>query len=110
MRKLLKNKKGFDWSFLIALITVICIVALFIQLNKKIENFDKPIGKMQMDIVGMMQKGDNVLFYIGQSGRLSACDAVYDLAEKGGFDSPACGQTLPLLEAGVVPQAHVYSY
>lgn len=110
MRKLLKSRKGFDWSFLIVIVTIICVVFLFIQLNKKIENFDKPIGEMQLDVINMVKQGDNLLFYLGQSGRLSACDTIYDFAEKGGFDSPPCGQTLPFLEQGAVPMSYTYSF
>ena len=72
MRKLLKSKKGFDWSFLIVIVTIICIVFLFIQLNKKIENFDKPIGEMQLDVINMVKQGDNILFYLDQSSRFSS--------------------------------------
>ena len=64
MRKLLKNKKGIDWSFLIVIVTIICVVVLFIQLNKKIEGFDKPIGVMQVDVLDMVKKGNNMLYYI----------------------------------------------
>ena len=110
MRKLLKSKKGFDWAFLIAGVTLICLVFLFFQLNKKMEHHDKPIGEMQMDMIDLMQKGNNVLFYLDQSARLSACDAIYSLADKGGFSSPPCGQTLPLLEQGPVPVSYTYSF
>ena len=109
MKKLFKNKKGFDWAFLIAGVTVACLIFLFFQLNSKMEGFDRQIGSMQMDVIGSAQKSENLLFYLDQSSRLAACDAVYELADKGGFASPD-EKTAPLPGPGptLITPAHTY--
>jgi hypothetical protein len=109
MRKLLKNKKGFDWAFLIVGVTVACLIFLFFQLNSKLETFDRDIGFMQMDVVGSSQKSENLLFYLDQSSRLAACDAVYALADKGGFaNPPKSAQILPAPIPGFLTQSYTY--
>lgn len=95
--KLFKNKKGFDWAFLIVGVTIICLGFLYVQLDKKMDSFKTPIGKMQQDLIDKIQQSENILFYMDQSGRLAACDTVYELGMKGGFSgSSPCGTTLPM--------------
>jgi len=101
--RLLKSKKGFDWSFLIVGVLILCLVFLYIQLDKKMEGFDTPIGQMQMDLVDKTAQSENFLFYIDESSRIAACDTIYELGRKGGFsDASPCGQTIPLPVPGTL--------
>ncbi|MBD3303949.1 hypothetical protein GF343_02300 [Candidatus Woesearchaeota archaeon] len=101
--KLFKNKKGFDWAFLIVGVTILCLGFLYVQLDKKMTAFETPIGQMQMDLIGKVQQSENLLFYMDQSGRLAACDTVYELGKKGGFSgSSPCGTTLPMPAIGAL--------
>jgi len=108
--KLLKNKKGFDWAFLIVGVTIICLGFLYFQLDKKIGGLDPPIGQMQMDLIDKMQQSENLLFYVDQAGRLAACDAVYELGMNGGYSgSGPCGSTAPMPALGTLdPVAFSY--
>ena len=109
--RLLKNKKGFDWSFLIVGVTILCLVFLYFQLDKKMSAFDPPIGKMQMDLIDKIQQSENLLFYIDESSRLAACDTVYELGRKGGFYQSPCGETPPMPVPGLLtPVSFNYWY
>jgi hypothetical protein len=101
--KLFKNKKGFDWAFLIVGVTILCLGFLYVQLDKKMDGFKTPIGKMQQDLIDKIQQSENILFYMDQSGRLAACDTVYELGMKGGFSgSGPCGTTPPMPAIGTL--------
>ena len=101
--KLLKNKKGFDWSFLIVGVVIFCLIFLYFQLDKKMDTIGTPIGQMQKDLIDKIQQSENLLFYVDQSGRTAACDTVYELGMNGGFSgSGPCGKTAILPVPGML--------
>ncbi|MBW3001711.1 hypothetical protein KY338_00955 [Candidatus Woesearchaeota archaeon] len=108
--KLFKSKKGFDWAFLIVGVTILCLGFLYVQLDKKMDAFKTPIGHMQLDIISKNQQSKNLLFYADQSGRLAACDTIYELGKKGGFSgSSPCGSTAIMPAIGTLePVAFSY--
>jgi len=70
---------------LLALLTLIILISLFIVLYEKNAPFrDNPIGKRQFDLLKTYTKAEAALFYIDQSAKYSLQQAVYDLAQNGG--------------------------
>ena len=92
--KLFKNKKGFDYAILMALVVVIvCLGFLFVQLNKKTGGLSRDIGDMQIGLMLTQQKADSMLFYLDQSAKYSAYSSALALGNNGGFTvtTAACG-------------------
>ena|GEM_PF-5264381 len=105
MRRLLRNKKGFNWAFLMLGVVLICLVYLFFQLNSKLASLSI-IGPNQMQVISAKKQSSDALFYIDQTSRLSACNAIYDLGEKGGFASQIACNKPPFI--GVIDAPHTY--
>ncbi|MBL7054763.1 hypothetical protein ISS05_03315 [Candidatus Woesearchaeota archaeon] len=49
------------------------------------------IGQEALYLIKASNKAEQALFYIDQSAKYSVQQTIYDLAQKGGFESPKCG-------------------
>lgn len=82
----MKNKKGMglEWYFLIVafFIGTMAYFMGYIGPHKVIGNY---IGQYQFEIIKASNKAEKSLFYIDQSAKYSLQQAIYDLAQNGGF-------------------------
>lgn len=94
--KLLKSKKGLDYAILFMIVTLICLGFLIWQLNQKDESFERSIGSAQIGLAHTQVKANNLLFYLDQSAKYSAYEAVDVLGQRGGFAdaSVSCGSVV----------------
>ncbi|MBW2981377.1 hypothetical protein KY343_00725 [Candidatus Woesearchaeota archaeon] len=90
--KLFNTKKALLFNISLVLITIIVLTTALIALGQVIP-FKEGIGSRAFDIVEVYQEGENKLFYVDQAAKLSAQQAAYDLAQKGGFSNKTkCGK------------------
>jgi hypothetical protein len=82
MKKL--NKKGLLFNISLVIITIIVLTTALIALGQ-LTSFREGIGARAFEIVQLYQEAEKRLFYVDQSAKLSAQQAAYDLAQKGGF-------------------------
>ncbi len=81
------NKKAslFFLPILVIIALVVLISLYLILLSKSSPFVDTPIGKRQFELLNTYIKAESALFYIDQSAKYSAEQAIYDLAKNGGF-------------------------
>jgi len=83
-----KSKKSMLFQPLLVLFTIVVLTFAFFRLEthyNELAGMNKYIGSRQVEIVRTYQKTENTLFYIDQSAKLSADQAIYELAQNGGF-------------------------
>ena len=91
----MKSKKSQLFNISLVIITIVVLTTALIFLTKKNEPFEKePLGKKQAELISVYQKAEKTLFYIDQSAKYAAYQALYDLAENGGFKQKKCGKYL----------------
>lgn len=80
-------KKGFFFSVGLVVVSVIVMTSALIALHKAKQPLQEPIGRKQFDIISMYQRGEEAKFFIEQSAKYSASDAVIFLAGNGGLSA-----------------------
>jgi len=84
-----KQKKGMILIFTLGLLFCFVIMPLlFVRLESKRVQFERKIGDMQFNAIDTYQEADGVLFYIDESARYAAHQAIFDLGLKGGHTEP----------------------
>jgi len=78
---------------LVVIIAVITLTSAFLIINLK-RPYDQTIGWRQAMIFKAYQEGEKALFYIDQSAKYSAQQAVYELGQRGGYENPKCDDYL----------------
>lgn len=77
---------------LIVIISLIILINLYAVLLNKNSPLKYPIGKRQFELLKAYMQAESALFYIDQSAKYSAQQAVYELANQGGYyDENDCG-------------------
>ena len=85
------NKKSQFFGIFIAISAVIALgTALFILGTPK--EIKGQLGVKQFDLLKDYKQGEDILFYIDQSAKLSSDLALSDFAFNGGFKIPKCGK------------------
>ncbi|MFH1510943.1 MAG: transglycosylase SLT domain-containing protein, partial [Candidatus Woesearchaeota archaeon] len=88
-------KKGFFFSVGLVVVSVIVMTSALIALHRAKQPLQEPIGRKQFDIINLYQRGEEAKFFIEQSAKYAAGDAVISLAHLGGFATePVCGSYL----------------
>lgn len=92
--RLFKQKKGMYLILLLSLFFVLWILtSLFIRMEGKKANFPKTLGETQMNMLETYQEAEKSLFFIDQSAKYSAQQAIHILGQKAGFqDVSDCGR------------------
>ena len=67
------------------LIMLVIMPMLFWKMGVKKSQFEKSLGKIQIDLLQTYQKAQKDLFYIDQSAKYAAHESVFALADNGGF-------------------------
>lgn len=90
---MIRNKRGIglEWYLLIVAF-FLGIAAYYVNFyfspHKIIGNY---IGQYQFSILKANNEAEKALFYVDQSAKYALQQTVYDLADKGGYNEPACG-------------------
>lgn len=85
------NKKGSFFTLIIVVLLVVILTTAFFALRKKQDPSDRFIGERQYGLINTYQEGEKALFYIDQSAKYSAQQAIYELGQRGGHENPNCG-------------------
>jgi len=87
-----KNKKGLDYSAFMVLVVLIVMLALFLQLNSKLDVFGVRVGDNALALLESYYEGEKLVLFVDQSARYSVFHALSDMSLNGGFiGSPDCG-------------------
>jgi hypothetical protein len=81
--RLLKNKKGMDYSAFMVVVVLIVIIYLFTQLYVKLDVFERRIGDQELALVDVYNQGDKLLLFVDQAAKYSVYKAVDELAYNG---------------------------
>lgn len=89
----MKGKKAFMFEGVMFFIILILLITAFLTLYKKQNKFPEGymIGERQFGLIKTYQKAEQALFYIDQSAKYSAYQTIYDLGQKGGYETSDCG-------------------
>ncbi len=86
------NKKGgFIFEPIVALGLVVVLVYAFIVVTNKQAMFNERIGEKQLKLIDAYYQGEKHLIYTDYAAKLSAMQALYDLALYGGEIEEKCG-------------------
>jgi len=79
--------------FLSITFVFIILTSLFVRTEYKKASFPKTLGETQINTLETYQEAEKALFFIDQSAKLSAEQAIYDLGQSGGFkEISSCGE------------------
>lgn len=89
-----KNKKSLIYLPLLAVVTLVTMLSIYIVIGSKGVQFEKsPIGKKQFDFVSSVARGENSGLYIDESAKRASYQAWFELAQDGGYaESSPCGE------------------
>ncbi len=83
------NRKGIDYAVWLTLVTILCLVYLYVQLQTQLDNFQVRVGESQVALLNAYQEGDLALLRTDVSARYAVQRALYSLAAAPG----GCGET-----------------
>jgi hypothetical protein len=88
------RKKGLIYMPLIAVITLVTMISIYLVIGSKSGQFAKePIGEKQFDFIGSVGHAENVGLYIDEAARRISYQTWYELAKKGGYAGiSGCGE------------------
>jgi len=81
-----RNKKSQVFSIMLVMITLALLLYAFVSFRTMQTKFDKSLGERQLEILETYQKGQNALFYLDSAADISAKEALYHVAENGGYN------------------------
>ena len=90
------GKKAMMFEFVMFFMILILLTTAFITLYKKQNKFPEGywIGERQFNLINTYQKAEKALFYTDQSAKYSAHQTIYDLGQKGGYETSDCSNYL----------------
>jgi len=94
---MIKNKKSQEFITHITIILLLWVAVgyLMVVVFTETKPFETEFGDIQIKILNVYSEGEKTLFYIDQSAKYSAQQAIYDLSQNGGFlEANKCGDYL----------------
>ena len=91
----MKHKKALVFVLFVVIIAIVSLISItYLLIAKKPGSYEQWIGIKQFEILKTYQKAEKALFYIDQSAKYSAQQAIYELGQKGGHVNSDCGTYL----------------
>lgn len=89
----MKSKKSQEFMILVVIVAIGVLTAALLIINLQ-RPYDKTIGWRQAMVVKTYQEAEKAFFYTDQSAKYSAYQTIYDLGQKGGYETSDCGNYL----------------